>query len=897
MANSKSNIYTIPLNGPLETNDYKGGIKSFQGFNEKNAFFRNNALTPFFKKTNSFQKSISNVVADENGNIYYAKTENYTNWLYKKTINGEEKKLLRLGTPIAKETIAENEDIIAICNKNIYLWRDVEHYKVYVHYENADYLVTSSDSFTIGSFGAIEKLTINNKEYIAVFFYNKLYVLTKNPTVFQVVNTITLANSERSTGLRLTHLGNYFMLFYNNEGAPSSLISEYNYCNALYYTNPADSGASMSFDSDHKFLVGVDFVYSHKITFLKEIEGQAPTATFSISSDTGKPVYTLDKIYSPQRYTISSGRYYKADKNIYLLTKITATVPSGSYYLYNELYCCGESYPDNQYRFDLAGESPVYDGGLKIDVGPYSLLINNQVLSGISTNSSNKLLTEWFSIDIDFQIYIDNLNNSIIYKGNDGKIYEISVKPKNEFILSYYNGLVLTNGTYKYNAYDTKLDKNISIFSDFNNRTKFDETVFYLPESISRDFLSIKNIFTQKFMVSAENANYEVMKRYPSILLNPISVYFIHSNLGLNFFSTNGEFVYLGSSGSNLEIQTSGRYKGLTYPIDTTGNILYSPNMFSKFIPSFINQDMIICDNVGYPLIYSNQRLIFGYYLLSEIEYIETMFIIQGQPYGIADNKIFSYSYNSGVISGISPIVNITNYKFIGNTTQKAYFWNKIDKSIYIFTGANILSLFSEAYKIDNIISSAFDVTTQTIFIITEKSVYLLNDQLCELKIKGVNSVYSFNKGFVFLTSTNAFYYTYTAEDGFEPESLKIETCFYGAGDNVVSINDTLYLRLYNANKTEGVVKINVTTVTNEEISTEETSITIKASDWDNKTNSVYLRYQPKRQRGLGSSFAISSPFAITYMGVGNTAETLLVDKLSKGSVSSPSVTNNDVDF
>ena len=32
MANSKSNIYTVPLNGSLETNDYKGGIKAFQGF-------------------------------------------------------------------------------------------------------------------------------------------------------------------------------------------------------------------------------------------------------------------------------------------------------------------------------------------------------------------------------------------------------------------------------------------------------------------------------------------------------------------------------------------------------------------------------------------------------------------------------------------------------------------------------------------------------------------------------------------------------------------------------------------------------------------------------------------------------------------------------------------------
>ena len=78
---------------------------------------------------------------------------------------------------------------------------------------------------------------------------------------------------------------------------------------------------------------------------------------------------------------------------------------------------------------------------------------------------------------------------------------------------------------------------------------------------------------------------------------------------------------------------------------------------------------------------------------------------------------------------------------------------------------------------------------------------------------------------------------------------------------------------------------------------TEKTTFKIKASDWDEETHSIYLRYQPKEQRGLGISFKIESPFKIASLSVGSKADAILVDKVSKGAINSPQRTSNNTEW
>lgn len=84
-----------------------------------------------------------------------------------------------------------------------------------------------------------------------------------------------------------------------------------------------------------------------------------------------------------------------------------------------------------------------------------------------------------------------------------------------------------------------------------------------------------------------------------------------------------------------------------------------------------------------------------------------------------------------------------------------------------------------------------------------------------------------------------------------------------GPGNNRVAVIDCWYMRFYSASKKAGKIKVKVTTITDEGVKEEFKIINITSSDWDNVTNTYYMRYQPKLQRGVGIQLTIESDFAI----------------------------------
>jgi hypothetical protein len=115
--------------------------------------------------------------------------------------------------------------------------------------------------------------------------------------------------------------------------------------------------------------------------------------------------------------------------------------------------------------------------------------------------------------------------------------------------------------------------------------------------------------------------------------------------------------------------------------------------------------------------------------------------------------------------------------------------------------------------------------------------------------------------------------------------------------NQTVTINDCLYFRIFSEEHEEGDLKVSATTISLSGRKTEETTFKIKASDWDAITHTIYLRYQPKEQRGLGVSFSIDSPFKIASLSVGSQADAILVDKVSKGAINAPQITSNNAEW
>jgi hypothetical protein len=284
-----------------------------------------------------------------------------------------------------------------------------------------------------------------------------------------------------------------------------------------------------------------------------------------------------------------------------------------------------------------------------------------------------------------------------------------------------------------------------------------------------------------------------------------------------------------------------------------------------------------------------------AFYMASGIDNLTIGFIIQGQFYGIFDNGLYSLQYLNGVLTDVAFVVSVENLQFCGNTPYEAYFFSLTNRCLYSFVGSNVLQQKQFVDKISEIKKYRYNPATQSVFLFTDIGLitisafgmYLIERQWKDLFLreKGVTLI---NDGLL----TDLQYY-----DGEEldKQNIELETCFYGVSNETVSVNDCLYIRLFSEEHEEGEIKISATTLANTGRKTEETTFKITSNDWDKMTHSLYLRYQPKAQRGLGVSFSINSPFKIASMSVGTQADAVLIDKVSKDAVMAPIQTTNQI--
>jgi hypothetical protein len=102
-------------------------------------------------------------------------------------------------------------------------------------------------------------------------------------------------------------------------------------------------------------------------------------------------------------------------------------------------------------------------------------------------------------------------------------------------------------------------------------------------------------------------------------------------------------------------------------------------------------------------------------------------------------------------------------------------------------------------------------------------------------------------------------------------KKLHIKTLYLGSVENRKSQYDCFYVRIFKNDpyNTTGDFKITATTITDMGMDSDTKTFSITASDWDAKTNSIYLRYQPKYQRAVAMTFDIESSFPIISMTLG----------------------------
>lgn len=510
-----------------------------------------------------------------------------------------------------------------------------------------------------------------------------------------------------------------------------------------------------------------------------------------------------------------------------------------------------------------------------------------------------KIIENWLSIQSDyvkpiFCSFSDSLSG-YLYCKND-KWYRV-YEDTNASIKLIYNRYLLVlaklNSGDVYNCYDTVTNTWFNFASDWNNRI-----LIGTAEPINwRDatYSTTNNVFSIE-IASGENVNW-TRGNISSALWQPvifnhnllpafnnstISDYdfifnFVHLryNNAYDFYrigqsielyysaqlngNTTVETPYYVANYNNYNVLVDEMVAGKIFPLATDGNIILNIPLSTEFIQTAFNY-YVKNGNNYYQLITQNSAVILCYAYGTTLEGISEMFNLQGIPYIIQNNFICSCVISENVVSNILALINCQFLRFLGASLDKAYFYSEADKKIYVFSGDRRLNELCEYSNIGEIVTSFFSVYLNTFFIVVEDKVICITNDEYIYEIDGAFTDYQeLEKGIAFFTDTLSYYYSIYDEDN--AQKIEAETAFYGVGENKVSIIDTWFIKLYSADSEKGSVKLRVTSLTDKGTQSEETEFKITPDMWDELTNTYYLRYQPKLQRGIGVSLAIESDF------------------------------------
>lgn len=541
---------------------------------------------------------------------------------------------------------------------------------------------------------------------------------------------------------------------------------------------------------------------------------------------------------------------------------------------------------------DLAVFTP---GGFRVQLPntPFNILYNTTQtgatsIQGISYSLSSDMmgtmLTPWQELDEDF--YIVGNSDCFIYRDKDYRYWKVSIETGYEMYSILDNRYILINTTSYLNCYDSKLNIMLHYASDYNDRVIFGtDTPQYLA---GQDASGVLNYL--RMTATAVNAAYNIMPRIgvTSTLWQALNRYrcIVDSPYAYNSRISKGnqgiDVYYSVVSGSSADYRytlypyivqaRNEKYDliGTSYP--TLDAVELTPCIFSEYIESNGNMDMLVTNYTAYKLNYVNNTPIFLYSAATETDDIEDFYCLQGQYYANIANKICSIIYTDNTISEIDPIIKYGNMKFIGNNSQIAFYFDPIGRTIKSFTGDASLETLWDASELElNDFNNIhwYDKSRQTIFISTKVGLLCISDKGNKYLIEDWKSVSNISISDDDVTHVidgdNTYNFKYYPEEGYTALPLDIETSFYGLGNKQTCTVDKWQITLYDfsGNKDRSYIKVGVRSITDETVKSEEKDLDITPDMYDNWSNSVLVSYTPKLIKGQGLRLYLKTPLIV----------------------------------
>ena len=538
----------------------------------------------------------------------------------------------------------------------------------------------------------------------------------------------------------------------------------------------------------------------------------------------------------------------------------------------------------------------------KGDGGKWRYLYNSAgLLSGLSYGEDGyigTLLTEWNSIADDHYVYGDQYH--LGWHSTDGRWYEITehANATNANISIIFDRYIIvpTNGFW--NCYDIERSSPLHYATDFNNRVLagVSQQRYGLDSAFQTANAATVGYKMTKMFTSGINAMYEVSgvavtsvqispqpyinlavgyenfiwcRADPSYMPQKIEVFY-----GSSSNSTTADYQYSMSFYGSTSIMTKDpNLVGLVSPVAVNASTYYSPNIFTEFIHTYNNKDLVKNGSYGYPIVYNETTPILSYSSGKQLSNVDAVFVIQSQFYALIGGKIVSIVYDDYTVIGIDAIIDISGMKYLGYLPTKAYFWSQANRSLYSFTGDANLSLEMEANSISEIYKTFYSTQKEALFIATDRGTYVIADiQMYHIDTGHVKDIWFVNDGyFVVETVDNKLtYYSYEHDlipinDGevIEKVPVHVETKYYGPGNGQVVVVDKVSVQLRADSFEEGSVDFSCATLTDTGFKSETKHYKINAKDIDKDNNAFMINYTPKWCQGQGFKVDIVSDFPI----------------------------------
>ena len=931
MANARANIFPIELRGAeLNLNKFDAEIKQYSGFNKNNAPFVGGCLSNVFTKDTTVEGANNeNSYVDTKGNVYNVNTTG----LYKN------------GVKVIDTTGADfyGREPVEFLGNVFYVYDEFCYITINDPNDDATFILHYF-SFRDNSWKDVTLLSVSRLAIYANSFSIKRHADNLRDWICVAIKT---GNYRRRVYFKIIAepMGNNLVLTYDSDNLVNYTPGTYDDINAVIL-KIAPSGSvynSYLYDNEGCGYYFFSFTLTRDSTSIQILQEPTLEKDFSVSSSIFNEGRDFAKYYlvsedqlflkyfpaseTGYNYNFRASVRYLApahvdntDINQFGYFDFDCSTIRGSFSTNKKIKNYGMCYAgiidsNNGYEAqkrayaicDFVTMTATMEGN---EVHFYTgavvnqrILFNNEVVSGLCTPSGEVLLTEWNSVD-ENHIYLKSKDNQttykndfeIIYKDTQGKFWKIvKTTPK----LKVINNQIIINADVKYNAYNIEINDVMKFAIAYNNRLKmpYYSGVYGFPTD------------NQNHYYAAASINEYNQDKNSSIILNPLPVFcvaFMQSQAEGRISDYNDykylENIYWGETASDVVYHISlinnhitqclvlDTLKGLPFPSNTDGNIPYTPSLFAEEKGNYGNFIVISEDGTAYKLMTYDNKAIMSYFLTTAVEGLQDFFTIQGQLYGILDDGIYSFSFINEVVNKGDFIVDVTGLQFCGNTPYEALFYSKTNRCLYSFSGANVLNAKQFVDKISEVYDYKYNPATQSIFLITDIGVIVYSlFGIYTFDKENIRGIYLLKNGVVFTDNLGHFYtLKYYPEEGLDKQNIQLETCFYGMNNQTVTINDCLYIRLFSEEHEEGDLVISASTLTNTGRRTEETTFKLRAEDWDKMTHSIYIRYQPKQQRGLGISFKINSPFKIASLSVGTQADTILIDKASKGAINAP---------